>query len=130
MIRRAAYLRSLNRGSQPGNELEDWLAAVVASAGMTPMSEGQGGRGQLALPAPQQAELSVAIDRLSGLLQDSSTRPATQAMAHLAEGIQGLVQHMRTEQQLIREWVESQAAQQDDIKRLLEKLLREKATTH
>jgi nicotinamidase-related amidase len=27
MIRRAAYLRSLNRGSRPGNELEDWLAA-------------------------------------------------------------------------------------------------------
>lgn len=27
MIRRAAYLRSQNRGFQPGKELEDWLAA-------------------------------------------------------------------------------------------------------
>ncbi len=27
MIRRAAYLRSLNRGFQPGQELQDWLAA-------------------------------------------------------------------------------------------------------
>jgi len=27
MIRRAAYFRSLNRGFQPGHELEDWLAA-------------------------------------------------------------------------------------------------------
>lgn len=27
MIRRAAYLRSLSRGFQPGKELEDWLAA-------------------------------------------------------------------------------------------------------
>ena len=27
MIRRAAYLRSLNRGFQPGNEIEDWLIA-------------------------------------------------------------------------------------------------------
>ena len=27
MIRRAAYLRALNRGFQPGKELEDWLAA-------------------------------------------------------------------------------------------------------
>jgi hypothetical protein len=27
MIRGAAYLRSLNRGFQPGKELEDWLAA-------------------------------------------------------------------------------------------------------
>jgi hypothetical protein len=27
MIRSAAYLRSLNRGFQPGKELKDWLAA-------------------------------------------------------------------------------------------------------
>ena len=27
MIRRAAYFRALNRGFQPGRELEDWLAA-------------------------------------------------------------------------------------------------------
>ena len=27
MIRRAAYLRSLNRVFQPGKQLEDWLAA-------------------------------------------------------------------------------------------------------
>jgi hypothetical protein len=27
MIRRAAYLRALNRGFQPGRELEDWLVA-------------------------------------------------------------------------------------------------------
>lgn len=27
MIRRAAYFRSLSRGFQPGNELEDWLMA-------------------------------------------------------------------------------------------------------
>lgn len=27
MIRKAAYLRALSRGFQPGKELEDWLAA-------------------------------------------------------------------------------------------------------
>jgi len=27
MIRRAAYLRALKRGFQPGREIEDWLAA-------------------------------------------------------------------------------------------------------
>ena len=43
-------------------------------------------------------------------------RAATdQAMANLAEGIQGLVQHMRTEQQMIRDWVEAQAEQQREI---------------
>ena len=47
-------------------------------------------------------------------------------MANLAEAIQGLVQHMRTEQQMIRDWVDSQAEQQREIKRLLEIMAREK----
>lgn len=52
-------------------------------------------------------------------------RAAAAAMANLAEGIQGLVQHMRQEQQLIRDWVEAQADQQREIKKLLENLSRE-----
>ena len=43
-------------------------------------------------------------------------------MANLAEGIQGLVQHMRAEQQLVRAWAESQGEQQKEIRRLLELL--------
>ena len=46
-------------------------------------------------------------------------------MANLAEAIQGLVHHMRTEQQMIRDWVDSQADQNRDIRRLLEVLVRE-----
>ena len=41
-------------------------------------------------------------------------------MANLAEGIQGLVQHMRSEQQVVRSWVETQAEQQREIHELLE----------
>jgi hypothetical protein len=41
-------------------------------------------------------------------------------MANLAEAIQGLVVHMRGEQQLIREWVDAQAVQHREIRRLLE----------
>jgi hypothetical protein len=48
-------------------------------------------------------------------------------MANLAEAIQGLVHHMRTEQQMIRDWVDSQAAQQREIKKLLEVMVREHA---
>ena len=47
-------------------------------------------------------------------------------MSNLAEAIQGLVQHMRTEQQMIRDWADSQAEQQREIKRLLEIIAREK----
>jgi hypothetical protein len=45
-------------------------------------------------------------------------------MANLAEAIQGLVHHMRSEQQLIREWVDGQAVQHREIRRLLEMLSR------
>jgi len=47
------------------------------------------------------------------------------AIATLAEGIQALVGHMRTEQQQIRDWVDAQAMQQEDIGKLLRRLLEE-----
>jgi hypothetical protein len=50
------------------------------------------------------------------------------AIATLAEGIQALVGHMRTEQQQIRDWVETQAVQQEDIGKLLRRLLEELET--
>jgi hypothetical protein len=36
------------------------------------------------------------------------------------------VHHMRSEQQMIRDWVDSQAEQQREIKKLLEVMVREK----
>ena len=50
------------------------------------------------------------------------------AIANLAEGIQALVSHMRTEQQQIRDWVDAQAVQQEDIGKLLRRLLDELGT--
>jgi hypothetical protein len=50
------------------------------------------------------------------------------AMASLAEGIQSLVTHMRHEQQQIRNWAEAQAAQQEDIRNLLQRLAAERET--
>ena len=47
-------------------------------------------------------------------------------MANLADGVSRLVTHMRSEQQMIRDWVEAQAAQTRDVRALLEKLTRER----
>jgi hypothetical protein len=71
------------------------------------------------------ADVRSALDRISASTEVSGSRATSVAIANLAEGIQGLVQHMRSEQQLIRDWVEAQAAQQRDIKRLLERLAAE-----
>jgi hypothetical protein len=46
-------------------------------------------------------------------------------MANLAEAIQGLVQHMRAEQQMIRDWADAQAKLNNDIRRFMEILSRE-----
>ncbi|MFC0217773.1 hypothetical protein FHS82_000205 [Pseudochelatococcus lubricantis] len=106
-------------------ELEDILARSVvdhpAPEVIVPAVPEAGRPVQTA--APPTAELSVALDRLSALVSENQgNRAATQALANLAEGIQSLVQHMRGEQQLIRDWVEAQADQQSEIKRLLERL--------
>lgn len=110
------------------NELEDWLAAAVSAADGGVIDEpGHPAAGRIHPNAS--ADLTAAIERLHKAVVEGSgggSKAATQATAHLAEGIQGLVKHMRSEQQMIRDWVESQASQQEDIKVLLERMLSER----
>src|SRR5712672_4830025 len=99
-------------------DLEDWLSTTVRDMG------GAGEGATTAVGAPN--ELRLAIERLKeSIVESGSSRAATTAMANLAEAIQGLVHHMRTEQQMIRDWVDSQAEQHREIRRLLEILVRE-----
>jgi hypothetical protein len=51
----------------------------------------------------------------------SNPRVAT-AMANLADGISGLVKNMRSEQQIMRDWVEAQSEEQRAMRQTLEKL--------
>ena len=98
-------------------ELEDWLSTTVYDQGPEP-----------ALATGVTGEVRSAIERLRGAVdQVEAGKSASTAMANLAEAIQGLVHHMRTEQQMIRDWVDSQAAQQREIKKLLEVMVREHA---
>jgi hypothetical protein len=99
-------------------DLEDWLSTTVRDMGLT----GDGAASVAGLPT----EFRVSIERLrEAMVESGSSRAATTAMANLAEAIQGLVHHMRTEQQMIRDWVDSQAEQHREIRRLLEVLVRE-----
>jgi hypothetical protein len=91
-------------------DLEDWLASTVREYSR----EGTGG------------ELQAAVERLRTSLEEGGAgRGTTAAMANLAEAIQGLVAHMRTEQQMIREWADGQGEQNREIKKLLERLARQ-----
>jgi hypothetical protein len=100
-------------------DLEDWLSTTVRDLGVEPEARA---------PAATalSGELRVIADRLKEAVSEGgSNRAATNAMANLAEAIQGLVSHMRSEQQLIRDWVNAQSEQQREIRRLLERLSRE-----
>jgi hypothetical protein len=103
-------------------DLEDWLSTTVRDLGA--------GTDGAAAAGAAPGDMRVAIDRLKEVMADGgSNRAATTAMANLAEAIQGLVHHMRTEQQMIRDWVDSKAEQHREIRRLLEILVRETANT-
>lgn len=98
-------------------ELEDWLSTTVYDHTPSPTT----------IVASGPNEMRNAIDRLRAAVSDAGGNKASAtAMSNLAEAIQGLVSNMRIEQQMIRDWVESQAEQSDRIKRLLEVLTREK----
>jgi hypothetical protein len=102
-------------------ELEDWLSTTVRDLGV-------GSDAAIAAPIAGAApgDLRMAIERLrEAISEGGSSRATTTAMANLAEAIQGLVHHMRNEQQMIRDWVDSQAQQHREVRRLLEILVRE-----
>src|SRR5882672_7969351 len=102
-------------------DLEDWLSTTVRDLGGE-----REGTGATIAPAAMSGDLKSTIERLrDAIAEGGSSRGATTAMANLAEAIQGLVHHMRTEQQMIRDWVDSQAEQHREIRRLLEILVRE-----
>ena len=71
-------------------------------------------------------QMQQAVERMRTVLEESGGggRNTTAAMANLAEAIQGLVAHMRTEQQMIREWADCQGEQNREIKKLLERIAR------
>ncbi|MEM8750888.1 MAG: flagellar motor protein MotA [Pseudomonadota bacterium] len=89
-------------------ELENWLSTVTDV------------NSDIGKAAAGGQDVTQAMERLVAQVREGGGGSrTTAAMASLAEGIQGLVKHMRSEQQLLRDWVEGQAQNQEDIKQLL-----------
>ncbi|MCB1478183.1 MAG: flagellar motor protein MotA [Rhodobiaceae bacterium] len=108
-------------------DVEDWLSSVTDVSGG---EEAPVRRAAAAAPAAPAVgvEVQQSIDRLARIISEAgpatggASRAQTQAFADLAEGIQGLVQHIRNEQGALRELVANQARQQDDLSKLIDKL--------
>ena len=101
--------------------LEDWLSTTVRDLADDQLVAAAG-----APAGTISTEVRNALDRMREIVAETgSSKAATNAMANLAEAIQGMVHHMRQEQQLIRNWADAQAEQNNEMKRLLEIIARE-----
>ncbi len=97
-------------------DLEDWLSTTVADLGESELDT-----------SGATAPLAAAIHRLEKSLENAGGERGSKAMVNLASSLQELVQHMRTEQQMLRDWVEAQSERQGEIRELLERISRETA---
>ena len=94
-------------------ELEDNLTARSRSA-RRPRSR----RPMTGLPA----DVRAALEKIAASVDQSQAKATSVAVANLAEACRALVQHMRAEQQIIRDWVEAQAEQSREVKSVLQRL--------
>nr|WP_245269533.1 flagellar motor protein MotA [Allorhizobium undicola] len=93
-------------------ELENWLSSVTEDG------PEHGERGKGALSSDQFNRMMEQLNRLSQ--QGGDRSPA--AISGLAESIQGLVKNMRSEQQMLRDWIEAQQEDARAMRKTLERL--------
>jgi hypothetical protein len=97
-------------------ELENWLATVTDMDSEMIAAEVSRADGS-------SDELKALTERLQALSQEGGmTQRSTTAMANLAEGIQGLVKNMRSEQQMLRDWIEVQQRESKALRSTLDQI--------
>lgn len=113
------------------NDLENWLSSI------TDIEAGEGS-GQMSVPHYLRLDLrdlQGGIDRINKTLTDALSDATSQVQINndsadpesldkLAGAVQGLVQQMREEQKIVRQWAQAQTVQQEELKDLMNKLSR------
>lgn len=96
-------------------ELENWLSTVTDLGSDVPIPAAVEGTTE---------EIRLLSERMHRIAQEGggTTQRTTAAMASLAEGIQGLVKNMRSEQQMLRDWIEAQQDEARAMRTTLDKL--------
>ncbi len=94
-------------------ELENWLSSVTDVGSDIQLAGAGGGTG----------EIRAMADSLRRMQETGgSSQRVTAAMANLAEAVSGLVKNMRSEQQMMRDWVEAQAEEQKAARKTMERI--------
>ncbi|TAN17739.1 MAG: DUF3243 family protein, partial [Rhizobiaceae bacterium] len=92
----------------------NWLSSVTDLSSELP---GETIKGSSAEEIRALSEKLRAVQETGG----SNQRMAA-AMANLADGISGLVKNMRSEQQIMRDWVEAQSDEQKELRATLDRI--------
>ena len=96
-------------------ELENWLSSVTDLNSDIPVIDSS--------KAETSEEMKALAERLRSMQEGGASNPRIAAsMASLADGISGLVKNMRTEQQMMRDWVEAQSKDQKALRETLDKI--------
>ena len=102
------------------NELEEWLS------GITDLSPAEGGIVADSSSRQLQVVLYDLQRTISGLterMQGTGSGPeAVQPVRELAQGVDQLVRQMRSEQKIVREWIDDQASRQTEVASVLREL--------
>ena len=95
-------------------DLEDWMTSMTElDHPVTAMQANAGG-----------PDMQAVIDRLGTTMQNqNSSQNAIRAMAELARGIDGLVKHIRTEQEDLRRHITEQGETNKKLRELIEAVL-------
>ena len=105
------------------HNLEDWLSTF------TVVHLGDGGTGMPAFLRLDLQNLQKSIDRLGSTMDQRGGSQAIggangNATEDLADAVANLVQQMRDEQKMVRQWIQTQQTQQSEVQRLLLRLER------
>ncbi len=110
------------------NELEEWLSGITdlsPAQGPSPASDAATRHLQAAIYDLQRtiAELGTRLPSDASAQSAAASAAATeQPIRELAQGIDQLVRQMRSEQKVVREWVDEQAVRQTEVAGVLKDL--------
>jgi hypothetical protein len=100
------------------NELEDWLSGITELQLGETLSSGTTPQLRFAMQDMQRSITELGSNIGHSSLNDNST----EAVRDLAAGVEKLIEQMRAEQQVVREWADEQAQQQQDLARVLKNI--------
>ncbi len=100
------------------NELEDWLSGITELQAGETLASGANPQLHYAMMEMQRSITTLGSDIKQGALNDTPS----EAVRGLAAGVEKLIEQMRAEQLIVREWVDDQSQQQHEIAAALKQI--------